>query len=262
MNIYKKFYKDYYPDNIYNGIDNDKVLTNITNVNDPIKQINDRIISSPFTDDRLSEYQQNEAAKSEDSFELEVAYPGLITGVGITHEVGGIESELKLGMHFDYTTGLPVIYGSTVKGVLKSYLKYYEEDYTDTNIDFIDLEKEIFEGLKRVDNGGREIPKGDRTYAPMSIYARDVFFDAVVIKSKNNDKILDKDTICPHTEGPLKNPNPISFLKIASGVKIQFRFDLKDSGMLDAEKKRKLFKTILRDFGIGAKTNVGYGQFL
>lgn len=53
------------------------------------------------------------------SFTLSVCYPGLVTGVGIGHEAK-IEEEFKLGIHLDYTTGLPVIYGSSVKGVLRS----------------------------------------------------------------------------------------------------------------------------------------------
>jgi len=34
-------------------------------------------------------------------FELETTYPGLLTGSGYNHEVGGINEELKLGFFFD-----------------------------------------------------------------------------------------------------------------------------------------------------------------
>jgi len=62
------------------------------------------------------------------SFELTTIYPGLLIGAGYSHpalkeikksdrdEVG----DFQLGFFFDHTTGLPVIPGSSVKGVLKS----------------------------------------------------------------------------------------------------------------------------------------------
>jgi CRISPR-associated protein Cmr6 len=50
------------------------------------------------------------------------------------------------------------------------------------------------------------------------------------------------------------------FLKILPEVTIQFQFDLKD-GLLTKGQKEDLFRRLLLDFGIGAKTNVGYGQF-
>ena len=39
-----------------------------------------------------------------------------------------------------------------------------------------------------------------------------------------------------------------------------FQFELQD-GLISKEKKIKLFKEILADLGLGAKTNVGYGKF-
>ncbi len=40
-----------------------------------------------------------------------------------------------------------------------------------------------------------------------------------------------------------------------------FQFDLKDSNGVTAEQKSELFKQLILDMGLGAKTNVGYGQF-
>ena len=44
-------------------------------------------------------------------------------------------------------------------------------------------------------------------------------------------------------------------------VVFKFSFDLKDSKSLNITKKQKeeLFKSIILDLGVGAKTNVGYG---
>ena len=199
-----------------------------------------------------------------DTFVLTVLYPGLITGVGINHEAK-VKGEFKLGIHLDYTTGLPVIYGSSVKGVLRDafeadikipVLKNLVPEILHKSLDDInsklngktlrDLTTEIF---------GKDEEKDER-----SAYERDVFFDAIACGMQNGQKsILAADSITPHNAGPLKEPNPIGFVRIASGTKIRFRFHLVDS-MLTKNEKITIFKAILIAFGIGAKTNVGYGQ--
>ena len=207
------------------------------------------------------------------TIQAKVAYPGLVTGIGINHETG-ITGEFKLGVHFDYTYGLPVIYGSSVKGVLrnafilkeengeiKEYEPYFLNKMSDRKWDkdkdkIKDLFESIFEG------------KEDRK--PKSIYDRDVFFDAVIVDADEKGRILCSDAITPHggpnRDNPLKNPTPITFLKIAPGCTMEFRFKLVDSfkgkdNEFKAEDKLKLFKEIILTLGVGAKTNVGYGQF-
>ena len=210
------------------------------------------------------------------SFELQTVYPGLLIGSGYIHEIGSqykdndnknlVQNELKLGFYFDYTTGLPVIPGSSVKGVLRSAFEKANGGYVQelleeiTGINWTDqqiskLELHIFEGK-------------DATGNDMSMYKRDIFFDAFPVRSDNPDrKFLANDYITPHKD-PLKNPNPIQFLKILPQVTFQFNFRLHDfkdgegNVLLPAEQKKELFKRILLDLGIGAKTNVGYGQFV
>ena len=101
----------------------------------------------------------------------------------------------------------------------------------------------------------------------MSIYDRDIFFDAVIVKPYVKDGkqyLLEDDSITPHTEGPLKNPIPIAMLKVAPGCILEFRFLLRKSAVngriYDKKFKEGLFREILTTVGIGAKTNVGYGQ--
>lgn len=195
------------------------------------------VISNPF-----------EGSEHYHSFRLKVLYPGLVTGVGLNHEVS-LEGEFKLGMHFDYTTGIPIIYGSSVKGVLRSYFIDYCNE-----IEKGKLLNTIFEGMN-IDG-----------LSTVSMNERDVFFDAVIVKGNKDGKILCSDSITPHDENPLRNPIPITFMKIASGCEIEFRFLLKDTKKGDevifsAKQKKDLFKQILLEVGIGAKTNVGYGQF-
>ena len=91
-------------------------------------------------------------------FKATTTYPGLLLGSGNAHELPSVEGQAVLGFHFDYTTGLPVIQGSSIKGVLRSAFKhpeYIKELLNKEDIDISELEKEIF------DNG-------------------DIFFDAVI----------------------------------------------------------------------------------
>jgi len=53
------------------------------------------------------------------TFELTTTNPGLLLGSGYAHG-SGLLGEMKIGFYFDHTTGLPVIPGSSIKGVLRS----------------------------------------------------------------------------------------------------------------------------------------------
>lgn len=208
--------------------------------------------------------------------------PGLLIGSGYSHETG-IENEYKIGFFFDHTTGLPVIPGSSVKGVLrsvfpkpdepdskqngkKSYLKnllkgIFDETLSDKEFDkkLIKLEKAVFEGTEFVK--AKESDKDEKEQRiPMA--KRDIFFDARIIETiGNSGKIFGKDSITPHKH-PLKNPIPLKFLKVLPGVVFQFSFRLSDVGGISADEKKRLFQDILLTIGAGAKTNVGYGQFV
>ena len=193
------------------------------------------------------------------SISLKIAYPGLVTGIGINHEAK-IEGEFKLGVHFDYTWGMPVVYGSSVKGVLRAYFEdFYQEDQAKPRSK--DLFDDIFEGR----DVAKEHQLKDNKKYYKSIYNRDIFFDAVIVRADKKGRILCSDSITPHGDNPLKNPTPLTFLKIAPGCSMEFRFKLVDSEIdgkkFTADQKKALFEEIIKTIGIGAKTNVGYGQF-
>jgi len=279
------FYKDY-----FNGMDYNYLFEqNQERKEKANKNLLSKKHNNIINDIKL-EVISNNIANTTHTIRMKIQYPGLVTGIGINHEAS-IEGEFKLGMHFDYTYGMPVVYGSSVKGLLRSAFpekeikmkvnentkekkarenknkireckikmirSYMGEKFSDADIDA--LKEEIFDGVK----GKRKITVGKKAIEQIeyfSIYERDIFFDAVIIAPNKKGKILDSDSITPHGDNPLKNPNPITFLKIASGVTMEFRFDLKDN-LFSAQQKEDLFRKILLDFGIGAKTNVGYGQF-
>ncbi len=211
--------------------------------------------------------------------ELETTYPGLFLGSGYPHETG-VLGELKLGFYFDHTTGLPVIPGSSVKGVLRSA---FEVDVDkkgnnvtgDKSVEFIkDLLDETKERKTKLSNDDIDKFKNTLTidklkYLIKQIFGdqktpgNDIFFDAYPIESNNNNGLfLSNDFITPHKDNPLKNPVPLQFLKILPQVTFRFDFKLTENEDMTAELKKELFKQILLDLGIGAKTNVGYGQFV
>lgn len=254
MNLHKFYYKDY-----FSGIDFRPLLDNNETSSTQLVEKNNKLCSRGL----LYRIEKNDAVSH--SFQVRISYPGLVTGVGINHEAN-IEREFKLGVHFDWTYGMPIVYGSSVKGVLrnafiakvdkgeiKEYEGYYLKKITqrDWNKDEIKaLFNSIFEG--KDENGQNK-----------SIYDRDIFFDAVITHADPKGRILCSDSITPHPD-PLKNPIPITFLKIAPGCHLEFRFKLTDSTIngepFIAAQKLALFKEILTTVGVGAKTNVGYGQ--
>ena len=194
------------------------------------------------------------------SFELTTTYPGLVLGTGYSHETG-TEGELKLGFYFDWTTGLPIIPGSSVKGVLRStfrtpefikaLLNTKQNEQIALKHDTLDAwEKEIFGSLN-----GETPQKGG-----------DIFHDAVLVKT--DKAILADDFITPHINrenikmSPFSNPTPLMFLKVKPHITFRFQFDLKHSEGLTGKEKSDVFKEILLLLGIGAKTNVGYGQLV
>lgn len=271
-NLHKYYYRDYFgekPEEIIDPETKRKINASLNWMNIKTDKKNAPIIKKRNT--RLTEkgllYVIERPIETDDFFELDITYPGLVTGIGINHEAT-IEGEFKLGVHFDWTYGIPVVYGSSVKGVLRAWFK---EFYTG-NRDPYDYEMEIFEGaLRDIDAEERKYGQDwkekvknikNRIYSPKSIYNRDVFFDAVITASDTKDskgRILCSDSITPHGDNPLKNPTPITFLKIAPGCKLEFRFKLFGSNE-EKKEKQDLFKEILTTVGIGAKTNVGYGQ--
>jgi hypothetical protein len=99
------------------------------------------------------------------------------------------------------------------------------------------------------------------------IQKHDIFLEAFISKGGLKGTILGTDSITPHGDDPLKNPIPLPFLKVRPKVEFTFQFLLHDA-LLDeqttitVEKKLSAFESILTTFGAGAKTNVGYGQFV
>ena len=226
-----------------------------------------------ITNARLSNYKSqlqllDQGFENAQTFSLTTIYPGLFTGGGQPHETG-LLGEFKLGFFFDHTTGLPILSGSSVKGLLRSAFKhpaYIAGLLESQNVEklpkvpekippFIkQLEKEIFDG----ENQGQ-----DNQPVIQTPYQRDIFFDAIIDpdlnKSDKQGKFLSDDYITPHND-QFTDPIPLQFLKVLPNITFKFRFRL-NPGLVTARQKLDLFQAILLDLGIGAKTNTGYGHF-
>lgn len=173
---------------------------------------------------------------------MKTKYPGLLIGTGYPHGSGRADDDIKCGFSFDYASGQPYIPGSSVKGVLRSHFKDHPEavaEIAGIPLETVKtLEKNIF------DYG-------------------DTFLDAVLYDGAKGNLILGKDYITPHSEAT-KSPNPIHIMKILPDVRFEFRFIVSEftegEFTFTAERKKELFETLLALFGVGAKTNVGYGM--
>ena len=217
---------------------------------------------------------------------FKVLYPGLLMGLGYEHSTDLVKDapKIALGMSLDYTTGLPYIPGSEVKGLFRSafigskvlirgYLAEAKEEFSQlTDQEIHALEVDIFGHTHPCDpdyNPSKEAGEGQ---------GKDVFFDAFPISPDSNGHLIGLENITSHIsydpelKDPcmyqgLTDPNPITLLKVMPGVVFLFRFKLCDSEItvnnktvsITAEQKLKLFENIITDFGMGAKTNVGFG---
>ncbi|MDR1441035.1 MAG: type III-B CRISPR module RAMP protein Cmr6 [Bifidobacteriaceae bacterium] len=191
-------------------------------------------------------------------FQLETRYPGLLIGTGYPHDIPAAGA-IKLGFYFDYTTGLPVIPGSTVKGALSQRFDKHP-DYVAEVLGESLGQAEPGKQITAVKELAREIFTGHKC----------VFLDAWPVRpsqeQEQQGRLLGMDTITPHPhkeryEG-LMEPNPVYQLKVIPGVVFAFRFFLPERiGGLTRDVLLGAFKRIITDLGIGAKTNVGFGVF-
>lgn len=203
---------------------------------------------------------------------MRVQAPGLLIGSGLAHGLPGSEEDVKTGLQFDYTSGLPVIPGSSVKGVIRSAFPTIKEDKGQSNeadVEKLNYIKSLiadipeFSSLVLEDNDILEL--GNQMYNH-----GDIFADALLVGYGTRMKqhgpvkqVLTEDYITPHTGGPLAQPVPIKIVKVAPGVTFAFCFKFSEtkigSKKVDADMKKALCAAILQDLGVGAKTNVGYG---
>lgn len=223
----------------------------------------------------INQYTQITNPAAKEKFKLSTTYPGLLIGSGYTHDSNAI-GDSKIGFYFDHTTGQPVIPGSSVKGVIRNIFEL-DRDKNDNKL----TENESLEAIRFFlseinesdDNLTAEVLSElkNEMFGFQDGKGSDTFFDSVISIDKSSSKtILGSDFITPHKHesrrelDPFVNPIPIQFIKVLPNIVFEFRFRLSDSKKYtkwNSELKCRLLKSIILTLGIGAKTNVGYGQF-
>ena len=229
-----------------------------------------------------------------DKIYFSVNYPGLLIGTGTTIEYTPFNKEkkdnnFKTGLSFDYTTGLPYIPGSGIKGVIRDFFPQKIEDknysekeklkYQEQNEAKMELINQILESNYSIEEtkkikesifDGRDFREKENLEEEkfLPIFKRDKFIEGRILV-QDGKQILDKDYITPHKK-ILENPVPIQILKIVPETEIEILFQLNETKIFKSEgndiiitkeQKKNLFTEILSLTGLGAKTNVGYGHF-
>ena len=198
------------------------------------------------------------------SFTAKVQYPGLVVGMANptmnSIKEGGSQKneEFKTGFTFDYVSGLPYIPGSSIKGILRESIKKYKEDVSK----YLGIKENIDLSISNLIDMLFGDDQGSNECSNTEVFKRDVFFDAMIIDGDERGFILKEDFITPHFE--FENPKPIRILALKPEVKIKFYFMMKrdEIGGIACHKRFDLYKGLLLDLGVGAKTNTGYGKLV
>jgi len=163
----------------------------------------------------------------------------------------GNSSPTEVGMTFSRNYGVPVIPGSALKGCFSHYLK------EKSNVFYAETFRNLF---------GEELEGGSEDNVRGSL----IFLDAIPLELKLGLDIVNNHfqpyyMKKQHPPNDWYNPVPVIYIVVESG---RFRFTIladKNNGKrLSSELKKKLseeFRNMLKTYGIGAKTNYGYGRF-
>jgi CRISPR-associated protein Cmr6 len=199
---------------------------------------------------------------------LKTKSPGLLIGTGYLHEIPNLKGQLINGFEFDYTLGFPKIPASSVKGVLRSAFPLKEDEINlkkltkDQKFVKQEINQGKYEFIKKI---LKEIANKDFLFEEI-IKIRDeifnygdIFLDAEL--DINNKEIFAIDHFTPHKD-KFSNPVPLKFLKVKENITFEFRFLLSQEEMiLSIDQRKKLFKSLIKELGIGAKINENYGRF-
>jgi CRISPR-associated protein Cmr6 len=188
----------------------------------------------------------------------------LVIGLGASHP-----QETSMTLHHIY--GIPYIPGSAIKGVTKhwSVLKFADNNRKrKDNEKFEDAIKRIAEALENGDDLGIKVDEINfkdliEIFGTQEKHGKVIFFDAYPV----GEIKLKIDIMNPHypeyySQGKLptdwQNPVPIKFLTVEN-TKFSFYLLSRDKELL--EKSKNLLIEAIKNYGIGAKTSLGYGTF-
>lgn len=197
------------------------------------------------------------------SFDLKVLFPGVYAGLGYEHGLPKQDADIKNGFSFDYTTGLPYIPGSSLKGMLRSHFIDHAPDVAQ----LLDVTLETLRDIEELIFGNRP-PQEDGVEDAMEEQSGIcTFYDVFPVLMDTAAPLMAEDNLAPHEEA-LKEPKLIKTVRLAPGSQLRFYFHLPDveygrntnGKKINSKDICKLFQSLLVDWGIGAKTHVGYGN--
>ncbi len=158
--------------------------------------------------------------------------------------IGSEESIYETSIRLHHIYGFPYIPSSAIKGTFRNYI---------INTAYEKSEKKALACPKFIEIFGSQDNEG-----------KVIFFDAFP-KDKPSLKI---DILNPHYKDyydgksaptDTQNPVPVKFLTVKN-TSFTFIIGFKENKLNEIEDIKKSFKECLKDFGIGAKTSVGYGD--
>ena len=165
----------------------------------------------------------------------------------------GADHALENGFSIDFTCGVPVLPGSSLKGLCRAWAN------------LAGLDPNLIRRLFGNDLGDEVPCVGDLIFLPAYPKA---------IRGQNS--FWESDLLNPHLPGyyragqagqrieavPTDNPVPVQFFTVPAGVPFVFRLlGRPGSPSNTAENGLSILASALSDLGIGAKTAVGYGNF-
>lgn len=182
----------------------------------------------------------------------------------------GRSSILETSMMLDRITGIPLIPGSTLKGLAASYALLCILEKTRR----VDEVEKIYEQFlsEKIDQLPEHFEEFVRIFGHQGTVGKVIFLDAVPTKAptlkpdmmNNHYPEYYGDKSSTQFPTPYQNPVPIYFLTL--GKESQFTFavagqDNQPQTQTLVQKAQQWLQAGLTDLGIGAKTAAGYGYF-
>jgi CRISPR-associated protein Cmr6 len=188
----------------------------------------------------------------------------LIIGLGASHP-----QETSMTLHHIY--GIPYIPGSAIKGVTKhwSVLKFAEKKNKTEDMEFEKVIERVSNALEKGEDLELEVEKITfkdliEIFGTQEKQGKVIFFDAYPL----GEIKLKIDVMNPHYSGfyskgqppaDWQTPVPIKFLTVEN---TKFHFYLASKEQTLVEKASSLLLENIQNYGIGAKTSLGYGLFI
>jgi CRISPR-associated protein Cmr6 len=204
-----------------------------------------------------------------EQFDLKLQWR-LIVGLGASHP-----QETSMTLHHIF--GIPYIPGSALKGASRHYMIWKFVDENEKKLsslldksNFVELLEKLNKALEKEENltvsvGNISFKDLIHIFGTQNRQGKIIFFDAYPIEEIK----LKIDIMNPHypdyytkDKPPTdwQNPIPIKFLTVED-TKFRFYLAAKDKDQNLLNHARKILNDALLNYGVGAKTSLGYGLF-